>query len=165
MMNRIIKAKSDLHLPDVIAVESAGGDTRYLLSDGLGSPQSGQVSDDNGEVVAYNEYDSYGNPTDNGPLITDYGFTGEWWENEVGLLHLRARWYLPYVSRPQRRLNNPLVAFSRSNQGLKTQPLIDHVGVGFGGRAEADGGDSGYPGAVGRIGAEAIGPDLGSQPR
>jgi RHS repeat-associated protein len=24
-----------------------------------------------------------------------YGYTGEWWEDEVGLLHLRARWYLP----------------------------------------------------------------------
>jgi RHS repeat-associated protein len=24
-----------------------------------------------------------------------YGYTGEWWEDDVGLLHLRARWYMP----------------------------------------------------------------------
>lgn len=27
--------------------------------------------------------------------VSGYGYTGEWWESEVGLLHLRARWYLP----------------------------------------------------------------------
>ena len=43
-------------------------------------------------VVAYNEFDPYGNPMQNGS--EPYGFTGEWWQDEVGLLHLQARWYL-----------------------------------------------------------------------
>ena len=80
-----------LHLPGVIVTENAVGERRYLLSDGLGSIR--QAVDDAGAVVAYNEYDPYGNPVqdDSAP----YGFTGEWWEDEVGLLYLRARWYAP----------------------------------------------------------------------
>ena len=63
-----------LHLPGVIVTEKDGA-VRYLLSDGLGSVR--QAVDDTGAVVAYHEFDPYGNPTDNGSLITDYGFTGE----------------------------------------------------------------------------------------
>jgi RHS repeat-associated protein len=85
---------SYLHLPGVIMAENAPGETRYLLSDGLGSIR--QVVDEAGEVVDHNEYGPYGNPvTDHVSRITPYGYTGEWWENDVGLLHLRARWYLP----------------------------------------------------------------------
>jgi RHS repeat-associated protein len=80
-----------LHLPGVIMAESSIGDVRYLLSDGLGSVR--QAVDENGEVVAYNEFDPYGNPNPQSLTPDPYGFTGEWWENEVGLLHLRARWY------------------------------------------------------------------------
>jgi RHS repeat-associated protein len=83
-----------LHLPGVIVAESDSGETRYLLSDGLGSVR--QAVDENADLVAYNEFDPYGNPILHSSfLISNYGFTGEWWENEVGLLHLRARWYLP----------------------------------------------------------------------
>jgi RHS repeat-associated protein len=86
-----------LHLPGVIVAESAGGEGRYLLSDGLGSVR--QAVDEVGEVVASYEFDPYGNPvTDHASRITPYGYTGEWWEDEVGLLHLRARWYLPYLN-------------------------------------------------------------------
>ena len=80
-----------LHLPGVIMTESSTGEVRYLLSDGLGSVR--QAMDENGAVVAYNEFDPYGNPVQNGS--EPYGYTGEWWENDVGLLHLRARWYSP----------------------------------------------------------------------
>ncbi|MCP5018074.1 MAG: RHS repeat-associated core domain-containing protein, partial [Ketobacter sp.] len=72
-----------------IVAESSTGETRYLLSDGLGSVR--QAVDETGSVVAYNEFDPYGNPVQNGS--SPYGFTGEWWQAEVGLLHLRARWY------------------------------------------------------------------------
>jgi len=72
--------------------ESAEGDARYLLSDGLGSVR--QAVDENAELVAYNEFDPYGNPVEGGG--EPYGFTGEWWESDVSLLHLRARWYQPY---------------------------------------------------------------------
>ncbi|MBI1880819.1 MAG: RHS repeat-associated core domain-containing protein [Chloroflexi bacterium] len=82
---------SYLHLPGVIMAESSTGEIRYLLSDGLGSVR--QAVDETGAVVAYNEFDPYGNSMENGSEV--YGFTGEWWQNEVGLLHLRARWLLP----------------------------------------------------------------------
>jgi YD repeat-containing protein len=81
-----------LHLPGVIRAESSTGEIRYLLSDGLGSVR--QAVDDNAELVAYHEFDPYGNPNPQSLTPNPYGFTGEWWENEVGLLHLRARWYL-----------------------------------------------------------------------
>ncbi len=78
-----------LHLPGVIVAESGSGETQYLLADGLGSIR--HAVDEDGSVVAYNEFDPYGNPVqnDSGP----YGFTGEWYEGEIELLHLRTRWY------------------------------------------------------------------------
>ena len=80
-----------LHLPGVIMTESSAGEVRYLLSDGLGSVR--HAVDENAEIVVYHEFDPYGNPVQNGG--DPYGYTGEWWEDEVGLLHLRARWYSP----------------------------------------------------------------------
>ncbi|RME58489.1 RHS repeat-associated core domain-containing protein [Candidatus Parcubacteria bacterium] len=76
----------------MIVTENNAGETRYLLGDGLGSIR--QAVDDNAKVVAFQEFDPYGNPVA-GDGGNPYGFTGEWWENDVGLLHLRARWYLP----------------------------------------------------------------------
>jgi RHS repeat-associated protein len=76
--------------------ESAEGEIRYLLSGGLGSIR--QATDDTGAVVGYNEFDPYGNPSARsavGGRPSPYGFTGEWWQSEVGLLHLRVRWYAP----------------------------------------------------------------------
>jgi hypothetical protein len=78
-----------LHLPGVIVAEKAG-ETRYLLGDGLGSVR--QAVDELGAVVAYHEYDPYGNPIRHSQ-IRPFAFTGEWWQDEVALLHLRARWY------------------------------------------------------------------------
>ena len=80
-----------LHLPGVIVTEDSSGDVRYLLSDGLGSIR--QAVNESGTVVAYREFDPYGNPIEAGG--NPYGYTGEWWEDEVQLLHLRARWYAP----------------------------------------------------------------------
>ncbi len=78
----------------MIITEKAG-ETRYLLSDGLGSVR--QATDDTGSVVVYNEFDPYGNPIVNrkSEIANPYGYTGEWWQDEVELLHLRARWYMP----------------------------------------------------------------------
>ncbi len=67
-------------------------ETRYLLSDGLGSVR--QAVDETGAVVAYHEFDPYGNSVDN-IGGNPYGYTGEWYEGYIELLHLRARWYLP----------------------------------------------------------------------
>ncbi len=80
-----------LHLPGIIVTESAAGEIRYLLGDGLGSVR--QAVDELGAVVAYNEYDPYGNPYF--LLPAPYAFTGEWWQDNLDLLYLRARWYAP----------------------------------------------------------------------
>ena len=79
-----------LHLPGVIVAESSTGETRYLLSDGLGSVR--QAVDETAQVVAYYEFDPYGNPVNN-TGGEPYGYTGEWYEGYTHLLHLRARWY------------------------------------------------------------------------
>ncbi len=80
-----------LHLPGVIMTESSLGEVRYLLSDALGSVR--QVVDETAQVVSYQEFDPYGNALETG--ADTYGYTGEWWQEEVSLLHLRARWYAP----------------------------------------------------------------------
>ena len=85
------KGNAYLHLPGVIVAERSTGEVRYLLSDGLGSVR--QAFDASGQVVSYHEFDPYGNPVEGDG--EPYGYTGEWWEDEVGLLHLRARWYAP----------------------------------------------------------------------
>jgi RHS repeat-associated protein len=83
-----------LHLPGVIMAENDSGEVQYLLPDGLGSIR--QTVDDTAAVAVYNEFDPYGNPIRNSEFgNSPFRFTGEWWQNEVGLLHLRARWYLP----------------------------------------------------------------------
>ena len=115
-----------LHLPGVIVAESNSGDTRYLLSDGLGSVR--HAVDDSGAVVSYKEFDPYGNPIVNYPLSTihsPYGYTGEWWEDEVGLLYLRARWYQPetgtFLSRDAVE-NEPPYQYVRGNVVNLTDP-------------------------------------------
>jgi YD repeat-containing protein len=109
---------SYLHLPGVIMAQSASGERRYLLSDGLGSVR--QAVDDTGSVVAYNEFDPYGNPIVNrqSEIGNPYGFTGEWWQAEVGLLHLRARWHLPSVK--SARFSE--VSSSKQKRGRTTAP-------------------------------------------
>ena len=82
-----------LHLPGAMMTEDTTGQVRYLLSDGLGSVR--QAVDELGRVTVYHEFDPYGGPVENGG--DPYGYTGEWWQAEAGLLHLRARWYAPGV--------------------------------------------------------------------
>ena len=57
---------------------SAGNEVRYLLGDGLGSIR--QAVDESAELVAYNEFDPYGNPVA-GNGGDPYGYTGEWEES------------------------------------------------------------------------------------
>jgi RHS repeat-associated protein len=83
-----------LHLPGVIVTQK-GSQTRYLLGDGLGSVR--QAVNESGAVVAYYEFDPYGSPVNNTTGGEPYGFTGEWWESYISLLHLRARYYNPEI--------------------------------------------------------------------
>ncbi|MCP4360703.1 MAG: RHS repeat-associated core domain-containing protein, partial [Chloroflexi bacterium] len=129
-----------LHLPGVIVAKSSTGETRYLLSDGLGSVR--QAVDDTAAVVAYYEFDPYGNPIDNTNSGDPYGYTGEWYEGYMHLLHLRARWYsvetgtflnrdpwLGNISRPDTLHgysyagNNPILY--RDASGLDYLPWLD----------------------------------------
>jgi hypothetical protein len=59
----IAAGETYFHLLGVIVTEKAG-EVRYLLSDGLGSIR--QAVDETGAVVAYSEFDPYGNPVQNG---------------------------------------------------------------------------------------------------
>ena len=56
-----------LHLPGLIVTESASGETRYLLSDGLGSVR--HVVDEYAEIVSYQEFDPYGKPILNSSIL------------------------------------------------------------------------------------------------
>ncbi len=117
-----------LHLPGVIVTEKAG-ETRYLLSDGLGSVR--QAMDDNGSVVVYNEFDPYGNPIVNrkSSIVNPYGYTGEWWQDEVELLHLRARWYMPETGTFLSR--DPWEGDIHESQTLNHWPYVQNNPVNF----------------------------------
>jgi hypothetical protein len=56
-----------LHLPGLIVAESAAGEVRYLMPDGLGSIR--QAVDSQGEVAVYHEFDPYGSPIETGSLV------------------------------------------------------------------------------------------------
>jgi len=72
-----------------------GGGWAYILPDALGSIR--QTADAAGAVTRAREWTPYGEEV--GPAQAGPGYTGEWWDAEVGLLYLRARWYAPGVGR------------------------------------------------------------------
>ena len=76
-----------------------GDDWTFVLPDALGSVR--QETDATGAVTAVREWSPYGEAL--GGAQTGLGFTGEWFDANVGLTYLRARWYLPrdsiFVSR------------------------------------------------------------------
>ena len=114
-----------LHLPGLIMAESASGEVRYLLSDGLGSIR--QAVDENSQVTTYNDFDPYGNPIQNpkSKIQNPYGFTGEWWEADSQLLHLRARWYQPETGRFLNRdplFNTPEYGYASGNPINRVDP-------------------------------------------
>jgi len=76
-----------------------GGGWAYHLPDALGSVR--QEVDGAGVVVSTREWTPYG--VEVGAAQTGLGYTGEWWDGDVGLLYLRARWYAPGMGRFTRR--------------------------------------------------------------
>jgi RHS repeat-associated protein len=80
-----------LHLPHGIVTQDGGG-WSYGAADGLGSVR--QRLDGSGQVIATQDYQPFGSPL-SGNGNAPYGFTGEWWEGQTGLLFLRARYYNP----------------------------------------------------------------------
>jgi hypothetical protein len=61
----------------------------YHLSDALGSVR--QTADSAGAVTESREWAPYG--VEVGTAHAGLGYTGEWWDGDVELLYLRARWY------------------------------------------------------------------------
>ena len=61
----------------------------YYLPDALGSVR--QATDGAGAVVRAREWSPYG--VELGNAQPGLGYTGEWFDGDVGLLYLRARWY------------------------------------------------------------------------
>jgi len=80
---------------DIIAQQQT--DRLYYVHDGLGSVR--QLVDTTGEIQTNYAYDPFGVPLVSGEVYNPYEFTGEAWDEEVGLLYLRARYYQPEVGR------------------------------------------------------------------
>ncbi len=71
---------------------------RYdLLSDGLGSIRG--VTDASGAVVGTADYDVFGGYRNQSGVTSRFGFTGEYFAQETGLWHLRARDLSPSLGR------------------------------------------------------------------
>jgi hypothetical protein len=68
--------------------QNSAGQKVYLLSDGLGSIRqviSGTT------IVSQRDFDPYGNPITTTTFSDPYGFTGDWWEKDVKLLHIAGK--------------------------------------------------------------------------
>jgi RHS repeat-associated protein len=97
--------------------EVRGGEWAYVLPDGLGSVR--QWADDAGDVTYAGGYTPYGVELwQAGSTKSAWWFTGEWWDADLGLEYLRARWYSPQVG-----------IFSSPDPfpGLREQPLSLHT--------------------------------------
>ena len=106
-----------------------GATWTYYLPDALGSVR--QVADDTGAVVSSREWTPYGIPLSGseggevGAGQAGLGFTGEWWDVDVGLQYLRARWYAPqigiFLSRDLVKHNHPY-QYAEANPVNYTDP-------------------------------------------
>jgi len=67
----------------------SGADWAYAIPDALGSVR--QETNASGNVVAIREWSPYGEEL--GEAQNGLGYTGEWFDADVGLTYLRARWY------------------------------------------------------------------------
>ncbi|HTI68551.1 MAG TPA: RHS repeat-associated core domain-containing protein [Candidatus Limnocylindria bacterium] len=84
-----------LHGLRLIAEKSSAGTVAYYVHDVLGNIR-GKLDTTGAPVTGSSlTYDAYGNVEGAIPGGTSYGYTGEVWDNDLGALNLRARWYLP----------------------------------------------------------------------
>ncbi|GEM_PF-3542208 len=77
--------------------ESSPQATTFYLEDGLGSIVG--ITDASGTLKGATEYDAFGLPRTSPSLPASFGFTGEQFDTETGLLFLRARFYDPKLGR------------------------------------------------------------------
>jgi hypothetical protein len=71
-----------------------GATWAYHLPDALGSVR--QAADGAGAVTVGREWTPYG--VEAGSAQAGLGYTGEWFDAEVGLTYLRTWWYAPYLN-------------------------------------------------------------------
>lgn len=78
-----------------------GTETRFMLTDGLGSVRTEMVGN---TIQTTTTYEPYGRLlAQTGSSGTVYGFTGEQYDALTGLVYLRARYYNPYLNQLQSR--------------------------------------------------------------
>jgi len=93
--------KSYIHANAQIFAKRNGGQagTRYFyLHDRLGSVR--QVINSYGSVVKYATFEPFGESIESGGSLEDpFGFTGQYFDEEIGEYYLRARQYNPQIAR------------------------------------------------------------------
>jgi len=77
--------------------DATTGEALYLLEDSLGSTMA--LAGRDGVLAATFQYDAFGTVSPTGSVESPYGFTGERYDPETGLLYLRARYYDPHLGR------------------------------------------------------------------
>ena len=90
----------------------------FVLPDALGSVR--QETDADGVVTAVREWSPYGEEL--GGTQAGLGFTGEWYDANVGLTYLRARWYQPYLTLPPQSAPTPRPPAGQSPKYPRTVP-------------------------------------------
>jgi RHS repeat-associated protein len=115
-------------LPEVIVATTGGASTYYVQIQGqilaqqdssawayalpghLGSVR--QLTNAGGQVTLAQSYDPFGVLFEAaGSGASGFGYTGEWWDAEAELLHLRARYYDPAVGRFLNEDTKPGIAY------------------------------------------------------
>ncbi len=93
-VNGAFTAKNYIGVQGVFAIES-GNTTEYMLKNG-----HGDVTNiiKNGEVTNWLDYDPYGNQI-MGNTTNPYRYSGEYFDEESGLIYLRNRYYNPETQR------------------------------------------------------------------
>jgi len=80
----------------VLAEYTGDGTGRQPVRTGFDPATHPTVNGQLGEITAQTfNYDAYGQMVGGNPTDTEYAFTGEEWDNDVGAYYLRARWYRP----------------------------------------------------------------------
>jgi RHS repeat-associated protein len=81
-----------------VAMRGPDDAVTWIHGDHLGS--TSLTTDESGEAVARQLYEPFGEVRwASGALGTDFGFTGQREDGYIGLVHMGARWYNPYLNR------------------------------------------------------------------
>lgn len=94
-----VPAMKFVFAPHRVAAQDRAGKAYYYLEDHLQSVRL--VVDSQGGVVDRLDYSAFGDRRPEAELNTpcDFGFTGQWYDPDTGLVHFHARWYEPETAR------------------------------------------------------------------